>query len=472
MIRQDSDPTRTSDDATESTESTESTEGDARGDSSRPHATGEWTRRDFLRAGSASGLAGVSALPSVLLGSAVGLRSTASSASPTSASSPSLAAPDDAPRIRRRVTLGRTGIEIPDISFGTFSLESDESLVRHALDRGVTHFDSAGGYTEGRAEHVLGRALAGERSKVTLTSKFWANPEHTAAVQMRELEASLRRLKTDYIDIYLNHAVNDVERIQSEEWQAFGEQAKRQGKIRAIGMSGHAARLGDCLEYALDHKLVDVILVAYNFAQQPSFKESLKQYLNEWLPSLDIVSSNPRLPEIIARAHTEGVGVMAMKTLKGARLNDMRPYEAPGRTFAQSAFKWVLSEPAVDGLVVTMTSREQVDEYVRASGAGAPDREDLALLARYSALNAGTSCVVGCGDCLSACPAGVPIADVMRTRMYDVDYGQPAIAAREYAALPIGADACLTCVGTPCRSACPSGLAIPELNRDTVERLA
>ena len=426
--------------------------------------SGEITRRSFIRAGT---LAGAS------LGVQTSLATAASIVTNVAAGGlqEGAAGADRARGIRRRATLGQTGVEIPDISFGTFSLESDQDLVRHALDRGITHFDTAEGYTEGRAETVLGKALQGRRQEVTLTSKFIAKPEDSAEDQMRVLEGSLRRLRTDYIDIYLNHAVNDVERLRSEEWQAFAERAKRQGKIRHIGLSGHSGRLVECIEYALDENLVDVMLVAYNFAQQPSFKESLKQKLSQWLPDLDLVSGDARLPAVLARAHAQGVGVMVMKTLRGARLNDMRPYEAPGRTFAQSAFRWVLSEPSVDGLVVSMTSKEMVDEYVEASGSGPPDREDLALLARYTARNAGSTCLVGCGDCSGSCPAGVPIGDVLRTRMYDLDYGQPAIAAREYAQLETNASACLTCSGLPCATACTSGLSIPELTRDTARRL-
>ena len=411
----------------------------------------DWTRRDFLRASGALG-------------------TTLTAAGPAAASMTALDPPETA-GIRRRVVLGRTGIEVPDISFGTFSLESDERLVHHALDRGITHFDTAETYTNGRAEHVLGRALRGRRDRVTLTSKFVAETTHSAAQQMRVLEESLRRLETDYIDIYMNHAVNDVARVASEEWQSFVSRAREQGKIRAVGMSGHAQRLTECMEYVLDENLVDVFLVAYNFAQQPSFKDEAKRYLSEWLPSLDIVTSQNRLPEVLQRAHREGVGVMVMKTLKGARLNDMRAFERPGRTFSQAAFRWVLSEPSVDGLVVSMTSREMIDEYVEASGAGSPDREDLALLSRYLHRNAGSSCLVGCGDCLSSCPAGVAIADVMRTRMYALDYQQPAIAADEYGRLERNGASCLSCSGAPCASACPSGLDIASLTRDTHTRL-
>lgn len=375
------------------------------------------------------------------------------------------------PGIRKRTTLGKTGVEIPDISFGTFSLEQDEQLVLHALERGITHFDTAESYTEGRAESVLGRALRGRRHEITLTSKFWARPDHSAAHQMKVLETSLRRLGTDYIDVYLNHAVNELERLDSPEWQAFAERAKREGKIRAIGMSGHSGRLVECLGRALDAELVDVILVAYNFSQTPSYKEQVKRYLQDLAASFDFVTTQPLLPEMLARAKAAGVGVMVMKTLQGARRNDMRPYESAGRTFAQAAFRWVLSEPSIDGLVVSMTSREMIDEYVEASGSGPRDLADLALLARYESRHATTSCVVGCGDCLSACPSGVPIPDVMRTRMYAVDYGIPQVAAREYAAVGGAAAACLRCSGAPCATACPRGLPIAEWNRETHRQL-
>jgi predicted aldo/keto reductase-like oxidoreductase len=289
---------------------------------------------------------------------------------------------------------------------------------------------------------------------------------------MRMLEESLRALQTDYVDVYLNHAVNDVARLKSEEWQSFVERAKRAGKIRAAGMSGHSGRLGECLTYALDHELVDVILVAYNFSQQPSFRDQVKRYLKGLASSFDLITTHPELPQILKRAHAAGVGVMVMKTLKGARKNDMRLYEGPGRTFAQSAFRFVLSDPSVDGLVVSMTDTDMIDEYVEASGSGEPDAEDLALLARYESINAGSTCQVGCGECLDACPASVPIADAMRIRMYAQDYGVPRIAEREYAALPIDASPCLECSGAPCAQACPNGLAIPDLNRDTHRRLS
>jgi len=370
----------------------------------------------------------------------------------------------DAPHgIRRRVTLGRTGLEVPDIGFGTFELRGDERLVHHALDRGITHFDTAESYTKGQAEETLGRALRGRRDRVTLTSKFVAEADASADEQMRVLEKSLRRLQTDHVDLYLNHAVNDVERLQNPGWHEFVRRAKEQGKIRFAGMSGHGPRLTECLDYALTHQLADVVLVAYNFSQVPGLRERIKDYAWGLAAELDVVAPQQKLPALLARAHAQGVGVMAMKTLKGARLNDMRPYEGDGATFAQAAFRWVLASPDVDSLVVTMQTPEAVDEYVAASGWRAAHRADLPLLARYEALHAGTQCNPGCGDCAGSCPYGVPISDVLRSRMYAVDYALPLAAAREYAALGAGAAACAGCAAAPCLGACPHGIPIQQL---------
>jgi hypothetical protein len=374
------------------------------------------------------------------------------------------AAPATEPaRVRRYKTLGRTGLSIADIGFGS-SRSHDPDLVLHALDRGINYFDTAEGYRGGRSEEAIGTALAGRRADVVIASKVETTPETTRAEAMRALEGSLRRLRTDWIDVYFNHAVNDTARLQNPEWHEFTAQAKKQGKIRWVGMSGHGGRLVQCLDYALDHDLVDVMLVAHNFGQDPAFYEKLTR-------SMDFVATQPDLPRVLARAHEKKVGVVAMKTLMGARLNDMRPYERGG-TFAQAAFRWVLSGAHVDALVVSMTSRAQIDEYLGASGAAPPGRAELRLLERYLALNGGRYCRHGCGDCAGACPHGVPISDVLRARMYAADYGDRSLARETYRGLGAAASACLGCSGAPCLGACPHGVAIAPLTRDAHSRLA
>ncbi|MCZ6459068.1 MAG: hypothetical protein O6766_06855, partial [Gammaproteobacteria bacterium] len=77
-----------------------------------------------------------------------------------------------------------------------------------------------------------------------------------------------------------------------------------------------------------------------------------------------------------------------------------------------------------------------------------------------------------CNDCEGACPYGVPIADVLRTRMYAVDYKDVDFARSEYGALPVNAAACLSCSGEPCRNACSYGLAVATLCAPTHRILA
>ena len=363
-------------------------------------------------------------------------------------------------------TLGRTGIRISDISFGTSRLRSgQEDLVRHALDKGVNYFDTADTYTRGQSEKVLGKALKGERERITLVSKTRVGSSDSWTSIMGSLEDSLERLKTDYVDVFFNHAVNDLSRLTNPEWFEFTERAKTQGKIRFTGMSGHAGRLVDVLDHAVTEDLIDVMLVSYNFGQDPVFYESLTR-------SFDRIATQTGLPAILARAKQKNIGVVAMKTLMGARLNDMRTYEAEGATYAQAAFRWTLSNTDVDALIISMTSIGQIDEYLGASGSTEVSHSDLELLHQYAALNGTTYCQQACNDCEGACPLGVPIADVLRTRMYATDYQDLDFARREYRTLDVNASACLTCSGKPCRSACSHGLNVSTLCAPTHRMLA
>ncbi|HYB90830.1 MAG TPA: aldo/keto reductase [Candidatus Binataceae bacterium] len=399
-------------------------------------------RREFIKSGALASLA-------------VGLLPIAG-ASPTPLS----------PQVRRYAALGSTAMKISDISFGASRLRAgQEGLVQHAFDAGINYFDTAESYMGGESETTIGNALAGRRDKVFLTSKKLVDAGERKESMMQALEGSLGRLKTDHVDVYFNHAVNNLDRLQNAEWGEFAAQAKKQGKIRFAGMSGHAGHLIECLDYALDSHLVDVILCAYNFGQAPHF-------YSRFFTGFDFVARQPDLPRVLEKAKHKGVGVVVMKTLMGARLNDMRPYEHGGATFAQAAFRWVLSNPNVDALIVSMTSRELIDEYLGASGARATAREDLPLLERYARANGTSYCRHVCNACEGACPLGVPIADVMRTRMYALDYGDMRMARSEYAMLASDAAACLSCSAKPCAGACPYGLEIDALTAPTHAMLA
>ncbi len=369
------------------------------------------------------------------------------------------------PEVRQYRRLGRTELSISDISFGS-SRNIDPKIVEHALDRGINYFDTAEGYRGGAAEEAIGEALrGGKRDEVYLASKVRAGVRARAEDLMHALEESLRRLRTDRIDVYFNHAVNDTQRLDNPEWYEFARRAKEHGKIRFTGISGHGGRLAECLRHALEGDLVDVILVAYNFGQDPKFYERFTR-------RFDLVAVQPELPALLEKARAKDVGVVAMKTLMGARLNDMRPYEHGESTFAQAAFRWVLSNPNVDALIVSMTRSDQIEEYLRASGSGPVRQSDLGLLERYAARNTSAYCRFGCNACAESCPHDVPISEVLRTRMYAADYGDHAYAREDYAKLGAGASACETCAHQSCLGSCPYGLEISELTRSAHRLLA
>ena len=195
-------------------------------------------------------------------------------------------------RVQRYVPLGQTGMQISDISFGS-SQTAEQEVVRHAFERGINYFDTASTYKGGRSERAIGKALKGERDKVFLATKVRCEANTTRDELMTSLESSLRRLQTDHVDIYFNHAVNDINRLKNPEWDEFVRLAKAQGKLRFTGMSGHSGRLGECLDYVITNKSVDVVLVSYNFGHEQSFLGKLAR-------NLDLIAVQPDLPSLVS----------------------------------------------------------------------------------------------------------------------------------------------------------------------------
>ncbi len=366
-------------------------------------------------------------------------------------------------RVQQYVPLGATGLQVSDISFGSSRL-SDPSLVRYAFDRGVSYFDTAESYRGGASETAVGTALSGVRDKVIIASKTKARAGQDRKQIMAALEGSLKRLRTDYVDLYYIHAVNDIARLENPEWAEFTERAIEQGKIRFRGMSGHGSNLVKCLNHAIDNNLVDVVLVAFNFAQDPAFADKLKYVFH-------YVALQPGLIEVLDKARRKGVGVAAMKTLMGARLHDMREFEHDGATFAQAALRWVLASMYVDVALISMTDESEIDEFLMASGNPTVAESDLRLLKYYVAMQGSSHCQQGCGVCADSCPKNVPISEVLRARMYDVDYRDRKFALDSYANLEIDASQCLECSTKDCLGACPNKLPIASLTRDAARRL-
>lgn len=420
------------------------TSGDPRGNETGREFPGG--RRSFLRkAGSA-----VLGLGSLVLGGA-SLSRTSRAGTVDSLAKQAPAVPD---RIRRYKKLGNTGLMIPDISAG--GLGSVE-IVRYCYNKGITYFDCSQMWG---TERFVGPGLAGVRHKAVITTKSEIHATENRNQMMQRLNGSLRMLRTDYVDIYLNHAVNDLARVKNPEWPEFVQRAKKQGKIRFSGMSGHGGNLQDCLNYVIDNDLADVILSSHNFGSDPAFYERFTKHF-------DFIANQKGIGAVFEKAHAKGVGVIVMKTLMGAKVNDLSRYQRDGASFPRAAFRWVLSNPNIDALVISMKSKALVDEYVSCSGDSAFARSDAEVLRQYVEAETADHCRIGCSECETSCPYGVPIADVLRHRMYAESYGDMEMAREGYEKLGAAASRCASCNEPPCLKACPYGLPIPALTRAT-----
>jgi aryl-alcohol dehydrogenase-like predicted oxidoreductase len=343
-------------------------------------------------------------------------------------------------RIRRYRRLGRTGAEVSDISMGCGQLK-DPAVARDALARGVTYFDTAPDYSDTASERALGEAIQGKRKDIFLATKFCRSEGHllneTPVPEIiSTVEGSLKRLGTDYIDLIHIHSCDRVERLLAENIHEAFDRLKEQGKVRFLGVSTHTPNLEEVANAAIDSGRFDVMMLAYHFGMWPHFGH------------------------ILDKAKQHNVGVVAMKTLKGAKHTNLAPFRREAGSYAQSAFRWVLSNPDVSCLVVSFAKPQHVDEYLAASGTEFTPADEVRLRT-YDTLVAGDYCQPHCGLCLSSCPHELAVNDVLRYRMYAKDYGWEREGMRLYAALDRDASRCLGCPA-PCAGACPHGIPIRE----------
>jgi predicted aldo/keto reductase-like oxidoreductase len=347
-------------------------------------------------------------------------------------------------RVESYGRLGRTDWAVSDTVLGAGRLRGDEAwkIVRTALDRGVNYIDTAPDYSATGSELVVGRALQDfPRDQVFLATKFCTPighlPAGTSVAQYKEvIHDSLRRLETDYVDLIHIHSCDEVDRLMDENVHEAFDQLKAEGKARFLGVSTHTPRLVEVANTAIDSGRFDVMMLAYHHGI--------------W----------PQLAGIIDRAHDEqDMGIVAMKTLKGARHRNLENFH-DANTYAQAALKWVHGNPKVSCAVISFFEMQHIDEYLYASG-GRLEHDDVAVLERYDRAVEGSYCAPHCGVCLGSCPENVPINDVLRHRMYFEDYRSEKDAMDLYARLEINASACVGC-SAPCLGSCPLGIQIQE----------
>ena len=266
-------------------------------------------------------------------------------------------------------------------------------------------------------------------------------------------EASLKRLKTDYIDVYMVHALaehaND-NRLDSEELPKAIDKLKKEGKIRFAGASSHGSN--DTLRIimqALNSGMIDVFMPVCNYMKKLSG------------------TSAEEFDSILATAKKNNVGVVAMKTVpkevESQQLTDLRRKMGEEAGYPHICFAWALAQDGVATLAKSMGNVKDVETYVKSSGVTLAASHQK-MLDTYAAALTGSYCRIGCGDCLDVCPAGVPIPDLLRFNEYFVNYGLERHAMQRYAdtAGHAAIAACTTCPA-PCEQRCSFDLPVRSL---------
>ncbi len=271
--------------------------------------------------------------------------------------------------------LGKSDVEVSEIGYGCMSLGHDHDenikLLQRALDLGVTFFDTADLYDKGFNEKSVGRAFKGMREQVVLASKVgnrWREDGSTwdwdaSPTYIRQaVEASLKRLQTDYLDLYQLHGGtldDDIDGVI----ETF-EDLKTQGLIRAYGIS--SIRPNVIREWVNKSNMASVMMQYSLLDRRP--EEAVLGLLER--NSVSVIVRGPVAKGILSVSGeakvSDGFLDHSTKVLEDTRAA-LRDLVTPERTMAQLALRYALSSPAVATVVPGASSLEQLEENVGAA---------------------------------------------------------------------------------------------------------
>jgi hypothetical protein len=328
-----------------------------------------------------------------------------------------------------RRTLGKTGMQLPIITMGVMNT-SNPTLVRAALDAGFFFLDTAQGYQRGTNESMIGEVLKGRpRDSFALATKAYL-PRHqttglygeeaTEEAFTKKIDTSLKNLGLDHVDIYHHHGVWTKEAALYEPILTALEKAKKAGKTRFVGITTHRNE-PEVIHAAVDSKVYDVVLTAYNFRQKHA--EEVKK--------------------AIARAAEAGLGIVAMKTIGG---NVGGAYHNQAID-ARAALKWALQDTNVHTIITGFTTFDQLEldlTVLKDFSLTKSERENL----RRATLQSSFYCQ-GCGRCVSQCVRQLPIPDLMRASMYLYGYRNLVAAQDLLFSLELPSSLCAECAACP-----------------------
>ena len=302
-------------------------------------------------------------------------------------------------------TLSGTDLKVSRASFGTmpFGSQADQAtsarMVDQCIDAGIDFFDTANMYNSGRAESVLGEALAGRRSRVILASKarypMGDAPDDSGlsrAAIVKALEASLRRLGTDYLDLYYLHAPDYGTPI--DETLAAMDELIRVGKVRYAGVSNFAAWQVCELLWVSEKNGYRAPRVS-----QPMYNVLARAIEEEYLPfckrfGISVIAYNPLAGGLLTGKHSREKG-----PIEGTRFDKNALYlgrywhqdyfaavdelqsvaRESGKTLVELALQWLFSQDQVDSVILGASRPEQLAQNLQACEGG---RLDAAILER------------------------------------------------------------------------------------------
>jgi predicted aldo/keto reductase-like oxidoreductase len=303
------------------------------------------------------------------------------------------------------------------------------ALMRAALDAGVTHFDSTAGQPQQmRNEEMIGEVLKRvPRESVVFGTKIHLFPDYKTGLYtktvteddfLKKLDMALKRLKMDYVDIVYHHMVSRRESAFNEPIMKAMEKAKKAGKARFLGITTHS-NVPEAVHAAADSNFYEVVMASYNNKQK----------------------NHRQVKEAIAKAANAGLGVVAIKVIRGGLEKGEKPVNPC------ASLKWVLQDSNVHATIPGFSNFEEM-------GVDLSVMEDLNLTeAEKNDLKRGTSVLglycQGCGQCLQQCCAELPIPDLMRSYMYAYGYCQPALGQNLIASLDLPRHVCEDCSSCP-----------------------
>ena len=289
--------------------------------------------------------------------------------------------------------VGRSGLKVSKIGLGcnnfgwTIDKETSRPVVHKALDLGITLFDTADFYgsTPGNSEEVLGDLIAGQRERIVLTTKFGVplvgadrTPDNSRSFVLNAIEGSLRRLKTDWIDIYMIHWPDS--RTPMDETLRVLEDIVRAGKARYIACSNLAPWRIVESKWVADKLGVPGFIAAqdeYNLLNRGAEKEllpALQAYNMALIPYFPLASGLltgkyiDAMPEGRLQQNFLNLGNRLLTKENIAKVRKLDEVaKGSGRSLLELAMSWTASRPNVASVIAGATRPEQLEQNVAAA---------------------------------------------------------------------------------------------------------